>query len=54
MLRHYIIDPVYEIWQFQVLPGVQGLWNSTYFWQLIVLLILALFVFRALRKKQAK
>ena len=51
MLRQYIIDPVHEIWQTQILPGMQGLGESALFWKLIVLLIVVIFLYKALRKK---
>jgi uncharacterized membrane protein len=52
MLREYIIDPVYEIWQFQVLPGIQALWDSALFWRLVVLMMAVLFLLKALQREK--
>lgn len=52
MIREYLIDPVFEIWQFQVLPGVQILWDSVLFWRLVVLVMAALFLMKALQREK--
>jgi hypothetical protein len=52
MIREYLIDPAYDIWQFQVLPGVQTLWDSVLFWRLIVLVIVAFLLMKTLQRKK--
>jgi hypothetical protein len=52
MVREYLIDPVYEIWQFQVLPGILALWDSALFWRIVVLVMAALFLMKALQKEK--
>jgi len=51
MVRQYLFDPVFEIWQFKVIPGILELWESASFWKLIVLLALILFLFKALGRR---
>lgn len=52
MIKEYLIDPAYDIWHFQVLPGVQTLWDSVLFWRLIVLAIVALLLMKTLQRKK--
>ncbi len=54
MIREYLIGPAYDIWQFQVLPGVQMLWDSVLFWRLVVLVMVALFLVKALQKEKGE
>jgi hypothetical protein len=52
MIREYLLDPAYDVWNFQVLPGVQTLWDSAMFWRIIVLVMAALFLLKALKREK--